>query len=220
MKKRQSKFSAVTPVRRRSGVSAAKRRDMELGSGSGFPELIGGEIRMLRKARRMTLQMLSSKTGFSVGFLSQVERSRSSLSISAVNTIAKALGISLAWFFQGSPDAGEGERRHIVRCRGRKAMAYDTGLVDELLSPHLNGRFSLFLTRFAPNAGSGGSITQRSGEQAGYVVQGELILSVEDHDYRLLAGDAFHFDSALAHTYTNPGQIEAIVVWVVSPVNC
>ncbi|HKS63380.1 MAG TPA: cupin domain-containing protein [Xanthobacteraceae bacterium] len=218
MKKRQRKFSAAKRPRRRSGRSPRKPRDVALDS--GLSEQIGGEIRMLRRARRMTLQMLASKTGFSVGFLSQVERSRSGLSISAVNTIAKALGISLAWFFQGGSDAGNSERRHIVRGRGRKSMAYDTGLVDELLSPHLNGRFSMFLTRFAPKAGSGGAITQRNGEQAGYVAQGELTLSVDKQEYRLQAGDAFHFDSALPHTYTNSGRIEAIVVWVVSPVNC
>jgi transcriptional regulator with XRE-family HTH domain len=219
MKKRQRKFSASKGgCRRRSGSPPIKKRDIPLDT--GVSEQIGSEIRMLRKARRMTLQMFSSKTGFSIGFLSQVERNRSRLSISAINTIAKALGISLAWFFQGSQDAGNGERAHIVRRRGRKAMAYDTGLVDELLSPHLNGRFSMFLTRFAPKAGSGGSITQRNGEQAGYVVQGELTLSLEKREYRLSAGDAFHFDSALPHTYTNPGRIEAIVVWVVSPVNC
>jgi transcriptional regulator with XRE-family HTH domain len=218
MKKRQRKFTPAKRTRRRSnrrpGGSSVPALD------SGLSAQIGEEIRMLRKARRMTLQTLASKTGFSVGFLSQVERNRSTLSISAINAIAKSLGISLAWFFQGDADASDDERRHIVRVRGRKAMSYDTGLVDELLSPHLNGRFSLFLTRFAPRAGSGGAITQRSGEQAGYVVQGELELSVDDRTYHLQAGDAFHFDSALPHTYTNPGRIEAIVVWVVSPPNC
>jgi transcriptional regulator with XRE-family HTH domain len=218
MKKRQRKFSAKRARRRPARAAAARNHDIPLDS--SLSEQIGDEIRMLRKARRMTLQSLSSKTSFSVGFLSQVERNRSKLSISAINTIAKALGISLAWFFQGSSDAGNGERRHIVRSRGRKAMAYETGLVDELLSPHLNGRFSVFLTRFAPQAGSGGAITRRSGEQAGYVMQGELVLSVEDREYRLSPGDAFHFDSSSPHTYANPGRLETIVVWVVSPVNC
>jgi quercetin dioxygenase-like cupin family protein len=175
---------------------------------------------MLRRARRMTLQMLAKQTSFSVGFLSQAERNRSPLSISAVNTIAKALGVSLAWFFQGGVEAGGEERRHIVRSRNRKTIAYETGLVDELLSPALNGRFSLFLTRFAPGAGSGGAITQRTGEQAGYVVQGELSLSVQNRHYSLAAGDAFHFDSGVSHSYTNPGTIETIVIWVVSPPNC
>ena len=217
MKNRRRSFSGRGHGSR-SGRSTAKRREVSLDG--NLSEQIGSEIRMLRKARRMTLQMLSGKTGFSLGFLSQVERNRSPLSISAINTIAKALGISLAWFFQGTTNAGNGERQHVVRSHGRRAMAYDTGLVDELLSPHLNGSFSMFLTRFAPQAGSGGAITQRSGEQAGYVVQGELTLSVDDREYRLSAGDAFHFDSALPHTYKNPGRIEAIVVWVVSPVNC
>jgi transcriptional regulator with XRE-family HTH domain len=218
MKKRQREFTKVAPARQTAVRASGKKRAAPLET--GLSEQIGGEIRMLRKARRMTLQTLARKTGFSVGFLSQVERNCSTLSISAINAIAKALGISLAWFFQGGADAGSDERRHIVRGRGRKSMAYDTGLVDELLSPDLNGRFSLFLTRFAPGAGSGGAITQRSGEQAGYVVQGELSLSVEDREYQLGAGDAFHFDSGLPHTYANPGTIEAIVIWVVSPPNC
>jgi transcriptional regulator with XRE-family HTH domain len=218
MKKRQRKFTP--PAAPRQSAVPPRPKSQVTPLESGLAEQIGEEIRMLRRARRMTLQTLARKTGFSVGFLSQAERSRSALSISAINTIAKALGISLAWFFQGSADAGNDERRHIVRARERKTMAYNTGLVDELLSPDLNGRFSHFLTRFAPGAGSGGAITQRRGEQAGYVVQGALKLSVQDREYHLGAGDAFHFDSGLPHTYANPGEIETIVVWVVSPPNC
>src|SRR5829696_6060215 len=115
MKKRQRKF-IPRPVPRQSAVPA-RRKKHATSLDSGLSEQIGGDIRMLRKARRMTLQMLAGKTGFSVGFLSQAERSRSALSISAINSIAKALGISLAWFFQGSADAGNDERRHIVRAR-------------------------------------------------------------------------------------------------------
>lgn len=215
MKKRQRKFTAT----RQSAVGASRKKRAEP-LDAGLSEHIGGEIRMLRKARRMTLQAVAAKTGFSVGFLSQVERNCSKLSISAINAIAKALGVSLAWFFQGGADLDNGERPYVVRGRGRKSMAYDTGLVDELLSPNLNGRFSLFLTRFAPEASSGGAITERSGEQAGYVVQGELTLSVGDREFRLSVGDAFHFDSGLPHTYANPGRIETIVIWVVSPPNC
>lgn len=181
---------------------------------------IGAEIRMVRRARRMTLEALSQRTGFSIGFLSQVERGRSALSISSANAIAKALGISLAWFFQGEADAGDGRARHVVRKLGRKTMAYETGLADELLSPHLYGRFAMFLTRFAPGASSGGAVTERQGEQAGYVVQGALLLTVGDREYHLTAGDAFHFDSSAPHTYANRAEIETVVVWVVSPPNC
>jgi transcriptional regulator with XRE-family HTH domain len=198
MKKRQRKFIAA-PARQTAVRASRKKRAGPLEI--GLSEQIGGEIRMLRKARRMTLQAVAAKTGFSVGFLSQVERNCSKLSISAINAIAKALGVSLAWFFQGSAGVDNDERRHVVRGRGRKTMAYDTGLIDELLSPDLNGRFSLFLTRFAPEASSGGAITGRSGEQAGYVVQGELALSVGDREFRLAAGDAFHFDSGLPHRH-------------------
>ena len=50
---------------------------------------LGRQIRELRKARNMTLSELASRTGLSVSYVSQVERSISSPSVVALYEISR-----------------------------------------------------------------------------------------------------------------------------------
>ena len=52
---------------------------------------IGERIRMLRKAKSLTLEELSSRAGLTKGFISQVERNLTSLSVESLIGILDAL---------------------------------------------------------------------------------------------------------------------------------
>ena len=73
---------------------------------------MGQSVRELRAAKEMTLQELSMGTKLSVGYLSQVERGLSAPSISALQAIAKALDVTVSWFFRASEGS---ESAYIVR---------------------------------------------------------------------------------------------------------
>src|SRR5699024_7017274 len=60
---------------------------------------IGNEVRTLRKLRQKTLRQLSKEAGLSIGYLSQVEREKSSPSVKALHAISRALGVNITWFF-------------------------------------------------------------------------------------------------------------------------
>lgn len=62
-------------------------------------EIVGGRMRDLRKAKKMTLKQLARKTDLSVGYLSQLEREQAVPSIRALSAIARALGVNVSWFF-------------------------------------------------------------------------------------------------------------------------
>ncbi|MCC2112689.1 MAG: helix-turn-helix transcriptional regulator, partial [Hyphomicrobiales bacterium] len=100
---------------------------------------VGSSLRALRKARGVTLAELAAATGRSVGWLSQVERGISDVSISDLKRIAKALQVPLGLFFHNE-DAPDAERGIIVRGHARHALGTsEDGLVEELLSPDLGG---------------------------------------------------------------------------------
>ena len=61
---------------------------------------ISQNIRLFRIAQGMTVDQLAGKSGFSKGFISQVENFRVSPSLKALNKIANALGIELSVLFQ------------------------------------------------------------------------------------------------------------------------
>lgn len=181
------------------------------------PAPIGPEIRDLRRAREMTLPELSRLSGCSTGFLSQVERGLSSPSVDALRRIATALGVNISWFFRNESGDDPAERDVVVRAGKRRSLGFKTGITDELLSPHLRGDLELLLCRFPPGAVSGEEPYTHRGEEAGIIVEGRLELVVEDRAFLLEAGDSFGFASTLPHRYHNPGAIEAVVIWAITP---
>jgi transcriptional regulator with XRE-family HTH domain len=60
---------------------------------------LGQRIAALRKAKDYTQQTLAEKTGYSVEFISLVERGINAPSVAGCAVVAKALGVSVAELF-------------------------------------------------------------------------------------------------------------------------
>jgi len=191
------------------------------GSADGRPG-IGDQIRELRKAKGVTLSELAERIGRSIGHVSQIERNISSVSISTLQKIAMALGVQVSWFFHDSPPGGrevpEEERGFIVRRSNRRSLRFgDTGVFEELLSPNLSGALELILTTFKPDSWTGEEDRLRQGEEAGLVLQGTLELWVEGQHFLLHEGDSFTFRRTGPHRCHNPGDADALVLWIITP---
>ena len=175
----------------------------------------GQDIRRVRRLKGMTIKALAAATGRSVGFLSQVERGLSDISVSDLQRITRALGVPLGWFFVNEP-APHGEQGYVVRATARRRVGNRAGgLVEELLSPDLGGSFELFRSVFEPGAELPAP-ERRSTEEAGYLVSGEFELWVGERHFHLHAGDSFRF-SGEAYRWRNPGDEPAVIVWVIAP---
>lgn len=179
--------------------------------------IIGARMRELRKAKQMTLKQLAGETGLSIGYLSQLERQDADPSVRALNVIGTALGVGINWFFPDPNDVNNPETKIVVRSGKRRSLRFDSGVRDELLSPSLAGQLELILTTFDPGANSGADLYAHRGEEGGYVVQGQLELTVEDQVMVLGPGDSFHFESTRPHRYNNPGDAKTVIVWAVTP---
>ncbi|WP_240609735.1 helix-turn-helix domain-containing protein [Billgrantia endophytica] len=174
-------------------------------------------MRELRKAKSMTLQDLALETGLSVGYLSQLEREHATPSIRSLNVIARILGVSINWFFPDPEGHEEPEAAVVVRASRRRSLKFESGIRDELLSPTLSGKLELLLCTLEPGGSSGDELYSHDGEEAGYVDQGQLELTIESEVFLLCEGDSFHFDSSKPHRYRNPGKTRTVVVWVMTP---
>jgi transcriptional regulator with XRE-family HTH domain len=179
---------------------------------------MGEQIRDLRKARGMTIADLADKVGRSIGYMSQVERNMSSVTIPTLQKVANALGVQVSWFFQGGQDVPESERDFIVRRQNRRSLTFgDTGVFEELLSPNLSGALELIITTFKPGSWTGEEDRLRQGEEAGFVLEGTLELWVEGQHFRLETGDSFSFRRTGPHRCHNPGTTDTRVLWVMTP---
>ena len=59
-------------------------------------------------------------------------------------------------------------------------------------------------------------LISHEGEEFGYVLEGQVLLQVEDKKELLNVGDSFHFFSTRPHTVQNPGEGTAKILWVLT----
>jgi quercetin dioxygenase-like cupin family protein len=55
------------------------------------------------------------------------------------------------------------------------------------------------------------------GEELGFVLKGQLTVTVGEETFVLEAGDSIHYQTLQPHSWRNEGDKECIAVWAVSP---
>ena len=191
-------------------VQTLKREGVVSSPSDSAAGAIGLHLRQLRTKRGLSLAQVAGAVGISLGFLSALERSHMSASVSTLRKLARFYKTNILDFF----DAAKSQSR-VVQPNGRKVLQAGPGVRMELLAWG-NTVMEPHLFRIAPDAGSGESYTHE-GEEFLYVLQGEFQISLEEKEYRLESGDSFYFESATPHCWKNPGRKETWVLWVNTP---
>jgi quercetin dioxygenase-like cupin family protein len=179
---------------------------------------LGHQIRDLRRAKGISIPALAAHIERSVGWVSQIERGISEVSIAALHQIAAALEVQVSWFFADGAAPAENELGLVLRKRNRRKLDFHgSGVHEEILSPNLSGQLLLVESTFAPGASTGDRDRERRGEEAGLVISGTLELRVDGKTFRLEAGDSFAFTRQGPHRCHNLGKLPAVVLWVITP---
>lgn len=184
----------------------------------GMNHRLGHQIRDLRRAKGMTITHLAKLIDRSVGWLSQIERGMSEVSIAALHQISDALEVQISWFFGHGVTASPEELGLVLRKRNRRTLDFHgSGVHEEIVSPSLSGQLLLVETTFAPGASTGDRDRERRGEESGLVLRGTLELHAEGRTLRLASGDSFAFTRTGPHRCHNPGRVPCVVLWVITP---
>nr|WP_256365667.1 cupin domain-containing protein [Thioclava sp. JE_KL1] len=70
---------------------------------------------------------------------------------------------------------------------------------------------------YEPGADTGAEAYAHEGEEGGFVIEGELLLTVGETTELLRAGDAYLFDSRLPHRFRNVAKARCVVVSAATP---
>jgi transcriptional regulator with XRE-family HTH domain len=175
---------------------------------------IGQRVRSIRRQRDLSLQQVAREADLSVGFLSQIERGLSSPTLRDLMRIASAMDAGLNLFFD--PDEAEPATDDpvVVRVAHRRDVAFHEGVTKQLLTPPGEASLAMYLVTMEPHGRTGEALYTHQGEEAGLVLQGRMLLTVERSDYLLNEGDSFRFLSARPHRFANPTPAVTRVVWV------
>jgi len=164
-------------------------------------EGIGERLREARRKKGLTLEELSERCGLSPGFLSQVERGRSTLSIVSLSAICRALDLPIASLFSAS---GPIDRKPPRVRRAADQLHIRIG-GSPISYRYLTGQLptspieELLIAEFPP--GCDQSDSAHEGEEFGYVLEGRIVLNVEDEEAVLSPGDSYRIGRGERHGY-------------------
>ena len=173
------------------------------------------KIKELRQQKNLTLKELSEETGLSLSFLSQIERGTSSLSITSLKKLATALDVPMIYFFEDD----KVNQNYLIKNQDQKTLKVNGG---EQKYIRLSGAFpdrklEPLLVILPPHLKEEHSYSHL-GEELYYVLEGEVIFTINGESYHLTAGDTVHFPSELLHAWENPTSNETKILSVSTPV--
>ncbi len=174
--------------------------------------MLGDKLKSFRKQRGLSLDDLSTKTGFSKSFLSQIENGKNSPSIVSLKKITEALGVSIGETFEKR----QTERIRFVKRRDWQPFT-QKGLEVAFVSSGVAGRKmeTVFVT-LNPGGRSDGFYSH-DGEAFVTILEGSMVLSLDGEEYRMEEGDSLYFSSSIPHCWQNDSAKPARAFWVATP---
>ena len=170
-------------------------------------ENIGSNLKRIRKAQKMSLDMLAKKTGVSKSMLGQIERGESNPTIGTISKIVEGIKISYEdLLYEEDEPVAVIDKRSLPVYR-QKENEY----AIKLLLPYDKQRaFEVYSYEIEPGAVC--EPVPLEGRNSGLVtlLQGSLTVTVENKTYELEAGKAFRFQTGRECFYHNPGAEKAV----------
>ncbi|MGA8599309.1 MAG: helix-turn-helix domain-containing protein [Bryobacteraceae bacterium] len=180
---------------------------------------LGECLRRMRERQNISLRSLGEQTGFSASFLSQIENGQSSPSLSSMEKIASALGVTLWQFFQ----VAETRQANIIRTESRSQLTLEWSKADvESLGFLGDGsRFQAALVRIQPGGISGKHARPSMNDEFVFVHEGTAILALHEEGEGQLVhkGDSVTIPAGVSRQWRNEGAEDVhLVIVSVKPV--
>ncbi len=173
---------------------------------------LGIRVRSRRKEMGLTIRELARRTGLSASFISQVEHSKTKVSLDSLRLISEHLDTSIHYFFSDPlPDVsytkaaapcGQNEEQSAVMeyspvvrtgCRPRLYLP-DSGVNYELLVNDLTNNMEPVFGRLSPGTGNVARRLRKPTEEFIFVLVGKLLIGIDEKEYILNPGDSIYFE--------------------------
>jgi len=191
------------------------RGDDPAGSGEDGPasaaRALGTRIRALRQSRGMTLTQVAAQAELSHSFLSQVERGLERMSMTSLFRVAQALGTTQQALLTDDADADAAPRApgafHVFRASEATPLDAGGSGVRVMARDH---------PRFVPMVMAGAYSEDlwwvHDEEEFVYVLEGRLVVVLDDQEVPLAAGDAVYYQGGIRHRWrTAPGETARVL---------
>lgn len=174
---------------------------------------IGSRIKALRTKNGLTLEELGSRTELTKGFLSQLERNLTSPSLTTLEDIVEALGVSMSKFF-----ADDTEEQIVFTKEDIFVDEQEERTISWIVPNAQKNRMEPLILELNPGCSSK-EIEPHDGEEFGYVLQGRVQIFRESDTRKLVVrkGETFYIKGTETHSLINTGSVPAKVLWISTP---
>src|SRR4051812_31091138 len=183
---------------------------------------LGQRIRAEREKQGVSLRTLAREVGVSASMISQIETAKSRPSVSTLYAITSALGMSIEDVFRRPEEFQRpppmdvvipdrlvqlAHLPSLVRPGDRQVLRLDSGVTWERLSEVPGQPIDFMLVTYAAGGTSSvaGEPMRHLGAEYGFLLSGELVLTLGAERIPVRAGDSFSFESTVPHAYCNDG---------------
>ncbi len=170
--------------------------------------MIGKRIRARRKSENLSLKQLASRTGLSIGYLSNLERDQTSPTFDNLIRICSAIGVSVVELISSSlefepvvkKDKGEMLYSRDYHCEAR----YTT----DTRAPQAMTGLCLTVTGNLKEESQGHDV-----DEFGVIVQGSVIFILDGITHVLNEGDAIYVRAHTPHTWWKVSEEDCVMYW-------
>ena len=162
--------------------------------------MIGKKLKEIRTSRKLTLQDVSDLSGLSVGYLSQLERGKSSIAINHLGKLADCLSVDVSYFIS---EEGRSESP-VMKSYENEVLYIESELsIQYRITNNINNKSMLPKIDILMPGFSTEGVHFHSGEEFIYILEGVLTVELNGKTYSLYPGDTAHYDAHKIHRWEN-----------------
>lgn len=172
---------------------------------------IGHKIKQLRMLNGLTQEELADRSELSKGFISQLENDVTSPSIATLEDLLQCLGTTLSEFFSEEPQTQKvfGQDDYFEK------TDEELGSKTEWIIPNAQKNMMEPIRLTLAAGGETYPDNPHEGEEFGYVLSGEILISLGKERLKAKAGESFYYTPDKKHYITSKKGAE--ILWVSVP---
>jgi len=210
---KRAKSASHSAVPARSGDTRQYEQASDKTSADLAP-VVGANLRRLRVQRGLSLEKLSQTSGVSRAMLGQIELGQSAPTINVLWKIARALDVTFSALITAR---GGGGTKVLRGAESKLLSSHDGGFVSRALFPFDEPRrVEFYELRLGPHKRERADAHPAGTVENLVVNAGVVEISFGRETHLLEKGDSILFEADVPHTYSNPGEREALMYLVMT----
>ena len=176
---------------------------------------IGMRLKALRGMYGLSQREVAKRAGVTNSTISLIEQSRVSPSVDSLKKVLDSFSLTLIDFL--TMDMEEPDDTTFF-AKDDLIEFFENGAHLKLVGANRKNRKLRFLhERYEPGAHSGDDMLVHDSEEAGFVIQGKIELTVGQKSKVLNEGDSYYINNKIPHRFKNVGDGEAIIISAATP---